>query len=379
MNHYETPIKPVVILHIMQDSFARGGTPIKLLGLVKHTDSQHLKHIFLFFANNPINLNRDLEMAGAKVIEVSRRKRYDVRLLQDIIKAIHAYQVDVISTHFARADIYGAIAGVITGKPIIRNVHGILWNESRGLQFLNKALNRFREITVYNSRATWNEDEKIFRAHRARLIYNGVIDRVHPVNSEEKIQIRKKLHLPISALIIGHVGGMIPVRDQETIISSVSLLKASMGEVCLLLIGDGPLRSHLEEKATVLGISQYVKFLGYRDDISALLCACDIYVNMAYKEGFGIAVIEAMQAELPVVLANAGALPELIEDGVSGILTPPGDVHALANSLIKLARNSGYAKQLGQQARRKYLQDFSITRYVKEMEDLYLSTIRIHE
>ena len=97
----------------------------------------------------------------------------------------------------------------------------------------------------------------------------------------------------------------------------------------------------------------------------------DVYVNMARKEGFGIAVIEAMQSSLPVVLANAGALPELIEEGVSGILVPTGDAAALSAALIKLHNNRDLRRKLGEEARKQANNKFVISRYVSDMENIY--------
>jgi glycosyltransferase involved in cell wall biosynthesis len=155
------------------------------------------------------------------------------------------------------------------------------------------------------------------------------------------------------------------------IINGFALLSQKVRNVYLVLVGDGPLRQQLEEQATKLGLRDRLLFLGYRNDVPELLAMFDAYVNMAYAEGFGIAVIEAMQAGLPVVLANAGALPELIEDGISGLLVPPGDCQSLANALLRLNADRIWARHIGESARRKALRDFSIDRFAQDFECLY--------
>jgi len=123
-------------------------------------------------------------------------------------------------------------------------------------------------------------------------------------------------------------------------------------------------------------IADRTRFFGYWDDVLELLVTFDVYVNMAREEGFEIAVVEAMQTGLPVVLANAGALPELIEDGISGLLVPAGDAEALANAVQILLRDKEFSSRLGEASKQKSTSQFSIGCYVKHMEDLYLDVFR---
>jgi glycosyltransferase involved in cell wall biosynthesis len=361
-----------VLLHVIPNLYSKGGTPRKLLNLVRAKESNRLRHVFLVFGNLRDNLNREMLQARAIVVEVTRRRNYDLRLLLDIIRFVHIYHADIISTHFARADVYGALAGILTSKPVIKNVHGILWNNSRFLQKVDGFLSRFRACTVCNSKATREAVIRQTGAMNAIVINNGVPNRAVTLTAEQRASMRSTLAIPHDAYVIGHVGGMIPLRDQNVILSVVEQIVREGINVYLVLVGDGPLRNELESKCSRLGIMRRVHFLGYRDDVPELLAAFDVYVNMAREEGFGIAVVEAMQAGLPVVLANAGALPELIEDGISGILVPPGDADSLANVINNLANDGELRNKLGEEARRRARSQFSISRYVKDMEQLYI-------
>jgi hypothetical protein len=115
---------------VIDGLFSYGGTRIKLLNLVRESDQDRFRHVFLVFANHPKNLNWAVRKAGAIIGEVYRRRNWDLRLVQDILRAIRLYRADLINTHFARADIYGTVAGVIARKPVIKSVHGIWWNKS---------------------------------------------------------------------------------------------------------------------------------------------------------------------------------------------------------------------------------------------------------
>jgi glycosyltransferase involved in cell wall biosynthesis len=361
----------LTILHVVGDLFSKGGTPRKLLSLVSGSDKEHFRHIFLVYSNRSDNLNSKIREAGGFVIEVNRLHNYDLRLFWDIIRTIRSYEADIISTHFARADIYGTLAGILMKKPVIKNVHGILWNSSKWLQNIDSKLSRFRVVTVCNSRATLQAVQQQTGLCNGMVIYNGVPDQSVKLSGKQVAELREEIGVPEEAFVIGHVGGLIPLRDQGVIIDALSILIRKIEKSYLVLVGDGPMRHKLELQATTLGLTDRVLFLGYRDDVPQLTQIFDVYVNMATAEGFGISVVEAMQAGLSVVLANAGALPELIEDGVSGLLVPRGDSASLAKVLMQLEKDRQRAAQLGDSAKLRAASEFSIERYAREFELLY--------
>jgi glycosyltransferase involved in cell wall biosynthesis len=163
---------------------------------------------------------------------------------------------------------------------------------------------------------------------------------------------------------------MIPSRDQATLLKAFRNVHWCCAQARLLLIGDGPQRAQLEQLARDLGIDAQTVFLGYREDIGDLHQAMDIYVNPTLDEGFGIAVVEAMLAGLPVVLAAAGAHPELIQDRREGFLYAPGDDAALADQLLKLIESPDIGEQVGAAARISASLRFSPMSYVQRYTDI---------
>ncbi len=363
--------KPISILHVMQGTFSHGGTPRKLLSLVVNGDRDKCRHVFLLFANGAENLNHEYEKAGAIVEEVKRPRNWDIRLIWDIVKMCKRYECDIINTHFARADILGAIIGAFSHIPVIKYVHGIAWNDSYWLQKIDGLLSQSRMCTLCNSEATNRAVIGQTSAKNTKVIYNGVHNHAVYFTADQKKMKRTKLNLPSNAFVIIHVGGMVALRDQSVIIRALKQCIETGINAYLIFVGDGPLRQQLELQSLQLGMSQQMRFLGYRSDIPELNAMSDVFVNMAREEGFGIAVVEAMQAGLPVVLADAGALPELIEDRISGLLVPPGDANALADALIMLAQQPEGARSIGEAGRRHAENMFSILRYVQDMENLY--------
>lgn len=126
----------------------------------------------------------------------------------------------------------------------------------------------------------------------------------------------------------------------------------------MLLVGDGPWRPTLEHQARMLGVTEFVHFAGVRNDIPALLAASDLFCLPSRTEGLGIAAIEAMASGLPVVASRVGGLPEVVEDGVTGLLVPPDDTAALAEALVRILEDRHRAAQMGDAGRTRAKQHF---------------------
>ena len=366
------------VLHIIPSLLSPAGTPRELLSLVQHCDPVKCNHVFLVFCNDTDNLLAAIRLAGGIVEEVSRPRNYDLRLLFDIMKMVRKYKVAIINTHFARADIYGAIAGVLARIPVVKSVHGIAWNDSTWLQKLDGLLSPLRACTLCNSEATRRAVIRQTSAINTKVIYVGVPDHAVHLTAEQRITKRTELGLPSDGFVVLHVGGLIELREQSVILRAVKQCIETGINTYLIVVGDGPLRQRLETESRELGLSQRTHFLGYRNDVRELNSISDVYVNMTREEGFGIAVIEAMQAGLPVVLANAGALPELIEDGVSGLLVPLGDHAALSRALVKLSQDRALSSQIGKAGQQRANQYFPIDKYGKAMGKLYEDVAKVY-
>lgn len=181
--------------------------------------------------------------------------------------------------------------------------------------------------------------------------------------------VRCRLGMGDNELLIGHVGGMITQRDQQTLVYAFAELKKKFPPARLVLVGDGRMRAHLEKLVSELLLESSVIFTGYTDCVGDYLRAMDIYVNPTLDEGFGIAVVEAMLEGLPVVLSNAGAHPELIENEISGLLYPGGDSFTLFQKLLTLASDPAMRSRIGDAAKKKAMTDFNPRSYA----DKYLA------
>ncbi|MCP5021181.1 MAG: N-acetyl-alpha-D-glucosaminyl L-malate synthase BshA [bacterium] len=139
----------------------------------------------------------------------------------------------------------------------------------------------------------------------------------------------------------------------------------------LLLVGDGPEQPECRRITTELGIEQHVRFLGVRNALPQLLGPADVYCSSSAEESFGLSALEAMACGTPVVSTRVGGVPEVIEDGVSGYLTEPGDLDAYALALSDLLFNKAHCQEMGQSARREAVKRFDRSVITAQYEDMY--------
>ena len=360
----------MLVLHVIRDLFSHGGTPKKLLGLVKASTDSDVQHSFMVFDDTSETLVDEFRAAGASVVAYSRKSAFDPRLVVDIAHSARSMNADVIATHFARADVLGAIAGHMLGVPVVKHVHGIIVNEHTLVRFADRAVAPYRAAVVCNSEATMAAELKRNGTAHMQVVLNGV-DEMPPPSSGAREQVRAELGISPEEYVIGHVGGLIPSRDQHLLIEATAQLRARGVPARCLLVGDGPEAARLEAVAEDVGVARWVLFRGYCRDVPELLAAMDVYVNMSRAEGFGIAVVEAMRAGLPVVVANAGALPELVTDGVEGFLAAVGDLEALTAHLAHLSDPEVRSVMGEHSLTTGYSERFAVRRFAAEINGVY--------
>ena len=157
--------------------------------------------------------------------------------------------------------------------------------------------------------------------------------------------IRARFAHPDEALLL-HVSNFRPVKRVEDVVEVFARV-ASEIPARLLMVGDGPERARAFELAQQLGVIGRVHFLGSFPDVQTVMGIADLFLLPSNKESFGLAALEAMSCEVPVVAARAGGIPEVVEDGVTGRLAEVGDVDAMAHAALEILKNKGVYLQHG--------------------------------
>lgn len=329
----------------------------------------------------------DLREKGieVKILGISSyRNPLNISRLKRLLKTSRP---DIVHTHGYFASVIGRIAARRANIPVIlTHVHSTYWEYRKRHLLIERKLSRFTDKIICCSKAV--EDfvknfEKI-TDNKTIVIYNGVdVERFSP--KKKTASMRAESEMNKEAPVIGTVSSLTPHKGHEHLIDAASLVLETLPSAQFLIIGDGPLRQKLENQAKNRNIHHDVIFTGIRKDIPEMLSLMDVFVLPSLsREGLGIAIIEAMAAEKPVVATDIGGIPEVVNDGETGFLVPPGDPEALAGAIIELLQNPHKAKTMGEKGRARVKKKFTTKKMLSEIENVYQSLtnqikIKTHE
>jgi glycosyltransferase involved in cell wall biosynthesis len=283
---------------------------------------------------------------------------------------------DVIHNHMYRAELVGTRAAVglaEAGLPrpfVVSTVHSsrVRSAEDREqLRLLTPKMDRLIAVSRSIERKIASEGRV---GAPVELIYNGV-DLERYERQEPCCTLPEEYGIEPGAKLVGVVARLDPEKGHPTLLEAWPLVLHACPEAYLLIIGEGQRRPELERQAAELRVAHRVIFTGRRDDIPAVTAALDVAVLPSYREAQGLSILEAMALRRPVVASNVGGIPEMIEDGVSGLLVPPHDPPALANAIIRLLRDHPLADTLGRAGHDLVHDRFCVELMVKAVERIY--------
>ncbi len=351
-----------------------GGTEGQLLEIASRLDRARFEvTVCALKESGPIA--SELRRRGIRVHALRGRGWWDVRVLYRLFRLIRAENPHIIHAFLFWAHMAALVVGRLLHVPVLVSSYrdAPLWTGSvrrmadrvtaRWAQAVTCCSDAVRELAVTQLGGD---------PARYRTIHNGVdAGQFTSCESPARAELGLREKLPV----VGTVCRLDePKKGLSTLLEAMADMSASTGsDSCqLLIVGDGPARSGLHALSRKLGIAPWVRFAGERHDVARVLSLMDVFVLPSRHEGFGIAILEAMAAGLPVVATNVGGIPEIVVDGETGLLVPPGDAPALANAIRYLLTHPAQAEAFGARGRRRARETFSIDAVVKEHERLYL-------
>jgi glycosyltransferase involved in cell wall biosynthesis len=283
---------------------------------------------------------------------------------------------DVIHNHMYRAEVVGTKAAIALGEAghrrpwVVSTVHSSRIRSPEDQAELRRLTPDMDHLVVV-SRAI---DEKVVAEGRTgaprTLIYNGV-DLERYDHQEPCCTLREEYGMDADAEIVGVVGRLELEKGHPTLLEAWPLVLAEMPCAYLVIVGEGSRQEALHQIAREQGVERHVIFTGRRDDIPAITAALDVAVLPSYREAQGLTILEAMALGRPVVASNVGGIPEMIEDGVTGLLVPPHDPPALASAIVRLLGDHQLADMLGRAGHDQVHERFCIQLMVNAVQALY--------
>lgn len=300
-----------------------------------------------------------------------------------LVRLIRRHRPHVLHVWDFGACTYGRLAAMLTGTPVVvhvRSHHSV--HQRRGypayVSFAYRQLAPYTSAVVANSESTrhFAIERMGFPAPMVHTLHNPVPDDLlHPADPSAVAQLRSAYGLPHGTPVITAITRFYPAKGIGFLVSAFAAVSSEFPAARLLLVGDGPLRQELETQARELGVSDRVIFAGFQRDVVAHLALSTICVVPSIEEALGNSAIEGVAAGVPVVASREGGLPEVVSEGRSGLLVPPGDARALARTLRRLLQEPAVLEHLREGCREER-QRFSVRHYTTSLERLYRRTVQ---
>ncbi len=314
---------------------------------------------------------RRMEDAGVRYFGLGRRTATDLHRWLALRGLLRSEQVDVLHPHKFGSNVWGTVIGRWARVPVIV-AHEHTWSyEGRPLRrFVDREIiGRGSTAFIAVSRDDQRKMIEIEGVDSEKILHvpNGIAQPPPPTGAD----LRAELGIPAGAPVIGTVSVLRPQKALDVFIRASAELLRENPDLRVLLAGDGPLRGELTELVSSLGVQDRLLMLGYRSDAADVMVALDVAVSSSAFEGSPLAVMEYMESARPIVATRVGGVPDLIEDGVNGLLVEPGDVAGLAAAIRRMLADPEAARRMGELGRERRRREFTVELMVRRFEALY--------
>ncbi|MCL5057638.1 MAG: glycosyltransferase family 4 protein [Actinobacteria bacterium] len=366
----------IKVMHVIRPS--QGGIRNHLLTLVGESDRNRFEHMVACpegmagqFAQRvktyPLPLEGDISLAG------------DLAAAKKLFCLFRDCRVDIVHAHGSKAGLVGRPAALLAGVPaVVMTVHNSIfhhhlpgWKVS-----LFAASERFlagytaRIIAVSEALRRELIDREGVRPERVVTVYNGIAPEAF-CSGPDREYLERVTGIPAGRKLVGTVARLAPQKGLKYLLNAASLLSARGEELSFVIVGDGPLRKELEKEVSDLDLPGRVFFTGQRRDVDRLMPCFDVFVLPSVSEGLPLTILEAMAAGRPVVSTRVGGIPEVIEEGVSGLLVDPGDIEGLARAIAYIAGDEEIARRMGGQGRERVVKHFNSRKMAGDTDSIY--------
>lgn len=366
------------MLHTIGD-LELGGAQKLTRYVVNNLDPDEFEVALLTFGG-PGAYGPDLEAAGVEVIPLGLRRSWRGNSPVQVARAARTLlgtlrrRWDVVHTHLFISSVVVTLLARLFGARALGTAHRIY--RPRVQPTVERLVSHLQDRIVVDSAAVRDILQPATRIPLDKyvVIYNGIeTDELDEAPSAAAA--RDDLGLPRDAFVVTEVAHLRQHKGQANLVDAVATLVPRHDQLHLVLVGDGPDRPILEARVDEGGLAGRIHVLGARPDLAANLSACDVLALPSTYEGFGIVQVEAMYLEKPVVATDRGGSVEVVEDGVTGLLVPFGDVEGLVAAIERLIDDPSLRRRMGAAGRARVLERFTVERMAAAYADLYREVV----
>lgn len=337
-------------------------------------------------------VEKDIDLvisAGVKIMVLESMVRkinplHDIKALWELVGIIRKERPDIVHTHTSKAGVLGRLAAAICRVPVVIHMpHGHVFtghfNSVAAKVFMRteQFMDKFTTYQVALTNDEKNDYLKFGIALPEKLvnIHSGVDIKKFCTGPASTQDAKKALGISSKKKVVGTVGWLLPIKGPMVLLKAMGHVWEKLPDVSLVFVGNGPLQSSLKSCARQLGALDKVHFLGWRDDVHAVMPAFDVFALASLNEGMGRVLVEAMAAGKPVVGSDVGGIRDLVHHGVNGLRVPKGDAQALGRAILQLLENKKKAKDMGKQGQ-KISQAYSIDAMLEKLDALYREALK---
>jgi glycosyltransferase involved in cell wall biosynthesis len=362
------------IVHLLASTFV-GGPERQLLGLARNLPEDHRTLFYSFSEKGRCRgLIRQAVQEGLEAQSLHADTPWFGAAIHEIAQQLEECQGDVLCCHGYKANLLGRLAARRVGVPVVAVSRG--WTgESLKVRFyegLDRYCLRWMDRVVCVSEA---QAEKVLRAgvktDRVRVIANAVdMDRFSNPDDRFRAKLARYFRQPRTR-IIGAAGRLSPEKGFDVLLAAAETVLQRDPTVGFIIFGEGPCRQALLRQINAAGLTGQVVLAGFRADLERFLPYFDLLALPSHTEGLPNVVLEAFAAGVPVAATAVGGTPEVVEDGVSGYLVPPGDSLALADRISDALRAGDQLQAMGAKGRLRVREEFSFATQCEQYTALF--------
>ncbi|MDQ2966270.1 MAG: glycosyltransferase [Chloroflexota bacterium] len=351
---------------------SNGGAQEHLYSLLTRIDKSRYVTSVVALSGGPAV--RKLQRAGIPVLVVDEPD--DAIAVGALSAHLANVRPDVIHNHMYRAELVGVRAAIALGKAghrrpyVVSTVHSSRVRSAEDREQLRRLTPHIDQLIAVSRSIERKIVDEGRNTTAVRMIYNGV-DLERYDHQEPCCTLAEEYGMEPGSQIVGVVARLEPEKGHPTLLEAWPAVLRKVPDAYLLIVGEGGRRDALEQQVRALRIAHRVVFTGRRDDVPAVTAALDVAVLPSYREAQGLTILEAMALSRPVVASNVGGIPEMIEDGVTGLLVPPNDPPALAAAIVRLLQDHSLADTIARAGHDLVHDRFCIELMVKAVEEIY--------
>ena len=349
-----------------------GGSERHLLALLPALADRGLdvRFIGLDDVNNaPDPFYDRLDAAGIPFTRLPCARDLDVRLAGGLVSAVRTFRPDLVHTHLVHADVYGVLASLGVRTKLVSTKHNDDPFRRGRFRYAERLLTRrtARVICITEALRRFNVEQVGLPAAKLDVVHYG-LDAVPDAWGPADGGIGG---IPENARVVLGILRLVPQKGIDVALVALAQLRPEYPDLHLVVLGEGPQRDELLRLAAELGVGDAVSFPGRSGDVTGWLNRAELLVHPARWEGFGLALLEAMLAGLPIVASRVSSIPEIVIDGETGVLVAPDDPAALARAISDVLAGPSRARELGEAGRDRARREFSVARMTERTLTVY--------